>query len=328
MRDAKRPVNRIASEVVTRRDVLGAATALAGGTALGSLAAISAAAASSDNLPPHIPDWQTKPGGEVMSPPYGAPSKFEASVVRRERSGGSPYPTKQAAVSLTPLQDLHGVITPNGLHYERHHAGVPTIDPQEHRLIVHGMVERPMIFTMDDILRFPSVSRIHFLECSGNTQNWGKPAPELTVQDTHGLLSCCEWTGTWLKTMLGEIGVKPEAKWMLAEGADAAAMTRSIPIEKVFDDAIAGLCAERRAAAPRAGLSLAPSLARLRRQCERQMAAPAKIRRRALADARGNVEIQLDHAGRDSPPIQFHYGGQVGDHVSFGRAQTGRPRLS
>lgn len=238
MREPKRPVNRIASQAVTRRDVLGAAASLAGGTALASQAAISAAAASSDNLPPHIPDWQTKPGGEVMSPPYGAPSQFEASVVRRERSGGSPYPTKQAAVSLTPLQDLHGVITPNGLHYERHHAGVPTIDPQEHRLIIHGMVERPMIFTMDDIVRFPSVSRIHFLECSGNTQNWGKPAPELTVQDTHGLLSCCEWTGTWLKTILGEIGVKPEAKWMLAEGADAAAMTRSIPIEKVFDDAI------------------------------------------------------------------------------------------
>jgi hypothetical protein len=174
VREAKRPVNRIASQAVTRRDVLGAAASLAGGTALGSQAAISAAAASSDNLPPHIPDWQTKPGGEVMSPPYGVPSQFEASVVRRERSGGSPYPTKQAAVSLTPLQDLHGVITPNGLHYERHHAGVPTIDPQEHRLIIHGMVERPMIFTMDDIVRFPSVSRIHFLECSGNTQKLGQ----------------------------------------------------------------------------------------------------------------------------------------------------------
>ncbi|HYA72853.1 MAG TPA: sulfite dehydrogenase, partial [Roseiarcus sp.] len=97
---------------------------------MGSLAAVSAAAASSDNLPPHIPVWQTGPGGEVMSPPYGLPSKFEASVVRRERSGGSASPTRQAAVSVTPLQDLHGVITPNGLHYERHHAGVPTIDPQ------------------------------------------------------------------------------------------------------------------------------------------------------------------------------------------------------
>ena len=91
-----------------------------------------------------------------MSPPYGLPSKFEADVVRRERSVGSPYPTRQAAVSLTPLQDLHGVITPNGLHYERHHAGVPVIDPAEHRLIVHGLVDKPMIFTMADIMRFPA----------------------------------------------------------------------------------------------------------------------------------------------------------------------------
>ena len=99
------------------------------------------------------------------------------------------------------------------------------------------MVKRPMIFTMEDVTRFPSVSRIHFLECSGNTQNWGAPKAELTVQDTHGLLSCCEWTGVPLATILAEAGVEPEAKWMLAEGADAAAMTRSIPIEKALDDA-------------------------------------------------------------------------------------------
>jgi sulfane dehydrogenase subunit SoxC len=236
--DEARPPDPLSSSTVTRRKLLGAATSLASGVALGPLAAKSAAAEATDNLPPDIPEWQTRPGAEVMSPPYGLPSRFEAGVVRRERSGASPYPTRQAAISLTPLQDLHGIITPNGLHYERHHAGVPAIDPSEHRLIIHGLVERPMIFTMEDIQRFPQVSRIHFLECSGNTQNWGQPAPELTVQDTHGLISCCEWSGVWLKKVLNEIGVKPEASWMLAEGADAAAMTRSIPIEKVFDDAI------------------------------------------------------------------------------------------
>jgi sulfane dehydrogenase subunit SoxC len=104
--------------------------------------------------------------------------------------------------------------------------------------MVHGLVERPLIFTMEDVTRFPSVSRIHFLECSGNTQNWGAPKPELTAQDTHGLLSCCEWTGVPLASVLAEAGVKPEAKWMLAEGADAASMTRSIPIEKALDDAL------------------------------------------------------------------------------------------
>ena len=130
------------------------------------------------------------------------------------------------------------MITPNGLHYERHHFGVPTIDPKAHRLIVHGDVEKPMIFTVADIMRFPAVSRICFLECSGNTQNWGEPAAEYTVQDTHGLLSCCEWTGAPLKTVLGEVGVLPDARWVLAEGADSGAMTRSIPIDKAFDDAL------------------------------------------------------------------------------------------
>ncbi|MGA2793366.1 MAG: sulfite dehydrogenase [Roseiarcus sp.] len=228
----------VKSELVTRRNVLRAATTLAGGVAWAPLAAAQGAAAPDGNHPPNVPDWQTRQGGEVMSPPYGLPSKFEANVVRRERTGGSPYPTRQAAVSLTPLQDLHGVITPNGLHYERHHAGVPTIDPEEHRLIIHGLVDKPMIFTMADVIRFPAVTRTHFLECSGNTQNWGKPDAQLTVQDTHGLVSCCEWTGVALKAVLGECGARPEALWMLAEGADAAAMTRSIPIDKVFDDAL------------------------------------------------------------------------------------------
>ncbi len=188
--------------------------------------------------PAAVPEWQLQPGEETLSRPYGRPSKFEANVVRRYRQGLPEPPTRLSSFSLTPLQDLQGVITPNGLHYERHHAGVPTIDPSEHRLMVHGLVDRPLIFTMEDVTRFPSVSRIHFLECSGNTQNWGAPKPELTAQDTHGLLSCCEWTGVPLATVLAEAGVKPEAKWMLAEGADAAAMTRSIPIEKALDDAL------------------------------------------------------------------------------------------
>jgi sulfane dehydrogenase subunit SoxC len=205
-------------------------------------AASRAPAARSDeaaNLPPNLPEWQRQPGLEVMSPPYGAPSRFEAGVVRRPRRGGAQPPTRLAALSVTPLQSLTGVITPNGLHYERHHSGVPTIDPDQHRFMVHGLVERPLIFTMGDLMRFPSVSRLHFIECSGNSSpNWGEPKPELTVQDTHGLLSCAEWTGVPLATVLSETGLKPEGKWLLAEGGDAAAMTRSIPIEKAVDDAL------------------------------------------------------------------------------------------
>jgi len=213
---------------------------LAGALGLAASGAITGARAEGQeaDIPPGVPRWQKEPGAGVMRPPYGQPSPFEAGVIRRARSEGPPYPTPQAAISLTPLQDLHGIITPNGLHYERHHAGVPAIDPALHRLVIHGLVARPMIFTMAEIMRFPQVSRLHFLECSGNTQNWAKPSPTQTVQDTHGLLSCCEWTGVALKTVLEAVGVKSSARWMLAEGADAAAMTRSIPVEKAFDDAL------------------------------------------------------------------------------------------
>jgi sulfane dehydrogenase subunit SoxC len=218
---------------LSRRNLFGA-----GAGAAAAIVAGPGLAQEGDNLPPSIPEWQREPGDETLSQPYGKPSKFEANVVRRYREGLPEPPTRLSSFSLTPLQNLRGIITPNGLHYERHHGGIPTIDPSEHRLMVHGLVERPLIFSMNDITRFPSVSRIHFLECSGNTQNWGAPRSEQTVQDTHGLLSCSEWTGVPLATVLGEAGVKPQAKWMLAEGADAAAMTRSIPIEKALDDAL------------------------------------------------------------------------------------------
>src|ERR1700730_14038616 len=218
----------------TRRSLFGASA----GAAAAAIVSRPALAQEGDNLPPSVLEWQLQRGEARVSWPNGRPSIFEANVVRRYRQGLPEPPTRLSSFSLTPLQDLQGIITPNGLHYERHHAGIPTIDPSEHRLMVHGMVERPLIFTMEDITRFPSVSRIHFLECSGNTQNWGAPKPELTAQDTHGLLSCCEWTGVLLSSVLAEAGVKPEAKWMLAEGDDAASMPRSIPIEKALDDAL------------------------------------------------------------------------------------------
>jgi sulfane dehydrogenase subunit SoxC len=182
-----------------------------------------------------VPAWSRQQGAGVLSPPYGVPSPHEDGVVRRV-PGTPAAPT--AAASWTPLQDLHGIITPGGLHYERHHGGVPDIDPEAHRLLVHGLVERPLVLTMDDILRFPSVSQLHFLECSGNTQLWKGGKPGLTVQDTHGLLSCSEWTGVRLADLLAEVGLRPEARWILAEGADAASMTRSFPVEKALDDAI------------------------------------------------------------------------------------------
>jgi sulfane dehydrogenase subunit SoxC len=208
---------------------------LAGFAALGGVGAIPRLrTAAAQELPPELPSMREQ-GAPVAASPYGSPSPFEKAVARRPL-GASKFPT--ASSSGTPLQDLHGIITPNGLHYERHHAGVPTIDPDRHRLLLHGLVDRPLIFTIDDIMRFPSVSRIYFLECSGNTPEYHDAKPNWTPQDTHGLLSCCEWTGVPLSTLLAEVGVQFAAKWVLAEGADAAALTRSVPIAKALDDAL------------------------------------------------------------------------------------------
>jgi len=141
-----------------------------------------------------------------------------------------------SGASRTPLQELDGIITPNGVFYERHHAGVPDIDPAQHRLMVHGLVRTPLLFSVEDLRRFPSASRIHFLECSGNP-SYKKPYGK-TAGDVFGLLSCAEWTGVPLKLLLEEVGIQPAARWVIAEGADAAALTRSIPIDKCLDDAL------------------------------------------------------------------------------------------
>jgi sulfane dehydrogenase subunit SoxC len=193
----------------------------------------SAPAAASGGLPPELPEWTRSLGDPTAGKPYGIPSKYEATVVRKLYPG-PPDPMTNA--SLTPLQDLDGIITPNGLHYERHHAGVPHVDPDRHRLVAHGMVNRDMIFTVDEIRQFPSESHIYFMECSGNsvfTPPYGK-----TAADVAGLVSGALWTGVPLKTILQHAGLKKSAKWVVAEGADGAAMTRSLPIEKCLDDVL------------------------------------------------------------------------------------------
>lgn len=237
------------SRKISRRDALknmasatvGAGAVLGGGVARGEpatpplrhQAGWKQEAPNAANLPPNRPAWMTTPGRGLSG--YGAPSTYEKDVVR--------VPTTTTAIDLaswnfTPLQQLHGIITPSGLHFERIHGGVPDIDPSQHRLMIAGRVKRPLLLTMDDLMRYPSVSRMHFVECSGNTSTeWRKPTGK-TVQQTHGLLSCSEWTGVLLSTVLADVGVDPKATWALAEGADAAAMDRSIPVRKLFDDAI------------------------------------------------------------------------------------------
>lgn len=185
---------------------------------------------------------------------YGERSQFEKTkrLVSAAGNGKSP----EIGSSRTPLQHSYGIITPSSLHFERHHAGVPSIDPATHRLLLHGMVERPLLLTMDDIHRLPAVSRIHFVECSGNSSSeWGeKSAPDL--ERSHGLASCSEWTGVPLSTLLAEAGVRPGASWLVAEGADACRLSRSIPLSKANDDVLVAYGQNGEAIRPEQGYPL------------------------------------------------------------------------
>jgi sulfane dehydrogenase subunit SoxC len=188
--------------------------------------------------PPDVPPWMKSPGAGFT--PYGTPSKYESKITRT--FGRSQPGTTGSGAIRTPLESLEGTITPSGLHFERSHSGVPDIDPEQHRVLIHGMVERPLIFTVDALLRYPMVSRVHFLECAGNSQLMYQPSPpNLSVGQAHGLVSCSDWTGVPLRLLLEEAGVDRRAEWILAEGADAAAMSRSIPMAKAMDDAMLAL---------------------------------------------------------------------------------------
>jgi len=160
---------------------------------------------------------------------YGSRSQFETETR---------WANATKTTSFSPLQNSYGTITPSGLHYERHHAGIPNIDPARHRLVIHGMVERPIKYSLADLKRFPTLSRTYFMECSGTTGWEIMEASEPTVQRTHGLVSTSEWTGVPLSTLLKQSGLKPGAKWVLAEGADAAVMSRSVPLDKCLTDAL------------------------------------------------------------------------------------------
>ncbi len=183
-------------------------------------------------------EWMRAPGAGMSE--SGAPSNHESHLVRAP-IGASPGTTGTGA-SRTPLQFLDGIITPSRLHFERHHSGIPDIDPGRHRLIVSGLVERPLSFSLDALARYPMVSRIQFLECSGNS---GASMAAEPVQGNcamlHGLVSASEWGGVPLAVLLEEAGVKPDGKWLVADGADAAMMSRSVPLDKIMDDAIVAL---------------------------------------------------------------------------------------
>ena len=182
----------------------------------------------------------------------GARSPFEVAT-RRVR--GSRY--EQAAGSLTPLQDLNGSITPSALHFERHHAGIPEIDPAQHELLIDGLVDRPLVFTMAELRRLPAVSRTYFVECSGNGRvKWSPAQPDTDAQAAFGMTSCSEWTGVPVSVLLQEAGVKAEASWLVAEGADACRLTRSVPLDKALDDTLVAYAQNGEAIRPAQGYPL------------------------------------------------------------------------
>ena len=212
----------------TRRSFLTAASsagaALAGGPA----------ALFSNNLPPNVPDWTRALGDGVAVRAYGQPSKHEVHVIRRDVQWLTA--SRKSSVSFTPLHELDGIITPSGLCFERHHGGIAEIDPADYRLIVHGLVEKDLIFTLADLKRFPRVNRIHFLECAANSgMEWRGATQRLPVHPRHGALRGVHRRAA---ARAAPRRARADAKWLLAEGADSAAMTGSIPLAKALDDCL------------------------------------------------------------------------------------------
>jgi sulfane dehydrogenase subunit SoxC len=182
-------------------------------------------------------DWGLAPGDPV--PPYQLPSKFAKNVVR---TLANPNFEPRTSQSRTPHHLLDGMITPNGVFFTIVHGGVPEIDPSVHQLVIHGLVKRPLVFSLDTLLRYPMTSRIVFLECGGNSAPLFSPQPlQADVQALHGLVSCAEWTGVKLSTLFEETGIGPTAKWFVAEGADPPHIMRSVPLAKALDDAMIAL---------------------------------------------------------------------------------------
>ena len=252
--------NPVKKETITLREETDAGNGLMDRRALlrsalftaGIAAAGVGAAQADDGVGADAPEWMKTPGRPFSA--YGTPSKWQEKVQRVFTIAPGRAGT---GVSRTPLQLLEGTITPGGLHFERHHNGVPDIDPGQHELFIHGMVKRPLAFSLDALMRYPMETHIHFVECAGNSGAFGSPQPlQITAGELNGLLSCSEWTGVRLSTLLAEAGVTKEAKWVIAEGADAAAMSRSIPLEKCMDDAMIALYQNGEAIRPEQGFPM------------------------------------------------------------------------
>ncbi len=235
--------------MTTRRDILRGGLAATAGLAAGT-----AARAEGDPLITELQEWNHALGDGVDANPYGMPSRHEAHVKRRSVEWLTADPV--SSVNFTPLHELDGIITPNGLCFERHHGGVADIEPAKHRLMINGLVDTPLVFTMQDLMRFPRENRVYFLECAANSGMEWRGAQLNGCQFTHGMIHNVMYTGVPLRLILEEAGVKTNGKWIMPEGADAAAMTRSIPIEKALDDCLVAFKMNGEALRPEQGYPL------------------------------------------------------------------------
>ncbi|WP_377842256.1 sulfite dehydrogenase [Bosea sp. UC22_33] len=234
-----------------RRFLGGAALAGAGLVTAGSARA---EAGKPDPLITDVQDWNRYLGEGVDKHPYGVPSRYEKNVIRRDVPWLTASP--ESSVNFTPLHDLDGIITPSGLCFERHHGGIADIDPANHRLMIHGLVEKPLVFTMDDIKRMPRENRVYFLECAANSGMEWRGSQLNGCQFTHGMVHNVMYTGVPLKTILAEAGLKPKAKWLMLEGADSSGMNRSLPLEKALDDVLIAFAMNGEALRPEQGYPL------------------------------------------------------------------------
>lgn len=239
-------------QINERREVLKKTLALTGVAA--GTAAVGVARATPEPIITQVQDWNRFLGDGVDARPYGLPSQFESDAVRRDVAWLTA--DAKSSVNFTPLHKLEGIITPNGLCFERHHGGIAEIDPANHRLMINGLVDTPLVFTMEDLRRFPRYSQAYFLECAANSGMEWRGAQLNGCQFTHGMVHNVMYTGVKLKDVLAEAGVTGKGKWILPEGADPSHMTRSIPIEKALDDCMIVFAMNGEALRPEQGYPL------------------------------------------------------------------------
>ena len=314
--------------LIDRRALLGRGALIAG--AIGTGLTTSPTGAAAEPLP--VDPWSMATGTAI--PPYGQPAKYEMTKVVRTLT--NPKNEPRTSQARTPHHLLNGTITPTGLHFVVSRTGFPDIDPDKHRLVIHGLVKQPLVFTLDALPRYPMVSRIHFVECGGNSAPlYNKDPVQANVQAIHGLLSCSEWTGVRLSTLLEETGIDPKAKWLLAEGADGPSMNRSIPIAKALDDAMIALYQNGERIAPANGYPMRLLVPGYEGNMNVKWLRRIKLIEEPVDGHQRNPAIHLSRGGAEDLAVLLPDGGEILHHPAVAGADaegTGllrdfRPRL-